>query len=499
MGYFKNILTILFVVNACVSISQNKNITNVDTSYLRPKLMEHNLEVRFYRNGDPIHESKSLEEFYQTEMVVGKASYWVKLDGNNSHFFYNWWAIKDARNIAPIGFKVPSPHDFKLIDLEEFIGVHSIGYIDINEFVEDDGNSLLLWTNSKAKDSSNYADAFLYDKSSKISSYNFPMNCSAGLNVRCIEDIEVSIKDSIFEFKKLLPNEYSGLANKMLADVISLFKPNAPFTVSVQGDLNSSKEGIVKNSISSIVAIDGVLNDRKQSDLFNNLSRTISQFNTVPYYKGNILMAHSDFKLDFSRSTADLDDSWVFRFSGIKDENVQDQKSFDHAYQFGFKAKVITETVSVKEDYDIIYQQKTKQIEKFESPGVLNSFACILPGMGLSLINRDFNSNTKGESWRKVGKGFLITSISLGAVSFGSKLYSNMYYKRYQNDVFGVNAPSNYKNANISQKIFLSSLIGYGVLGVLDFTFTFSIGTKNQDVQNNLKGKLESGKKIMLY
>jgi hypothetical protein len=174
-------------------------------------------------------------------------------------------------------------------------------------------------------------------------------------------------------------------------------------------------------------------------------------------------------------------------------------KALDHAHQFGFRAKVITETLSVIENDETIFYQNIKKIENFSAPGVINSLSCLLPGTGLLRINKESYTQVKGLSWKKLGEGFLISSISLGAISIGSKVYSNIYYRRYKDDLFGVKALSNYKNANISQKVFLSSFIGYGILGVLDFTFTFCIGAKNKAVQTKLNNELDNGKRIILY
>ena len=64
--------------------------------------------------------------------------------------------------------------------------------------------------------------------------------------------------------------------------------------------------------------------------------------------------------------------------------------------------------------------------------------------------------------------------------------------------MFASNAESNYNKASVSQKLFLSSLGGYGVLGLLDFGFTFGIGVKNKTIERDLNKAIEKGGIITL-
>lgn len=85
--------------------------------------MTENLNVDQFRNGDPIPEAKTEEEwnlageakqpawcYYQNDPVNG-AKYGI---------LYNWYAVNDSRGLAPEGWKIPSDEDWSC--LADFLG-----------------------------------------------------------------------------------------------------------------------------------------------------------------------------------------------------------------------------------------------------------------------------------------------------------------------------------------------------------------------------------------
>lgn len=70
--------------------------------------MTENLKVTTFSNGEPILEAKTDKEWSSAAKSKTPA-YRV----SNGVYFYNGYAIKDARGIAPAGFKVASTSDFK--------------------------------------------------------------------------------------------------------------------------------------------------------------------------------------------------------------------------------------------------------------------------------------------------------------------------------------------------------------------------------------------------
>lgn len=89
--------------------------------------MTNNLNVATFRNGDPIPEAKSKDEWLKA--VGNKQPAWCYLDNNPIYGkvygkLYNLFAVNDPRGLAPEGWKVPSKEDWsRLID---FLGGESL-------------------------------------------------------------------------------------------------------------------------------------------------------------------------------------------------------------------------------------------------------------------------------------------------------------------------------------------------------------------------------------
>lgn len=73
-----------------------------------------NLKVTHFRNGDPIPFINNEEEWAQ--LTTPAYSYGI----NSNYFLYNFWVIIDERNIAPIGWRIPTESDWD--ELINFIG-----------------------------------------------------------------------------------------------------------------------------------------------------------------------------------------------------------------------------------------------------------------------------------------------------------------------------------------------------------------------------------------
>ena len=81
--------------------------------------MFHNLNVDRFRNGDEIPEAKSIEEWESFNKAKKPAWCYYNFDSNNESNcgkLYNWYAVNDSRNIAPINWRIPTNMDWdKLI------------------------------------------------------------------------------------------------------------------------------------------------------------------------------------------------------------------------------------------------------------------------------------------------------------------------------------------------------------------------------------------------
>jgi uncharacterized protein (TIGR02145 family) len=77
-----------------------------------------NLNVSKFRNGDPIPEVKSNEEWEKAGK--NKQPAWCYYDNNSSNGvkygkLYNWWAVNDPRGLAPEGWHVPDAEEVQLL------------------------------------------------------------------------------------------------------------------------------------------------------------------------------------------------------------------------------------------------------------------------------------------------------------------------------------------------------------------------------------------------
>jgi uncharacterized protein (TIGR02145 family) len=85
--------------------------------------MAENLNVSKFRNGDPILEAKTYEEWKEAGEKEQPAWCYYNNDPRNGAKYgklYNWYAINDPRGLSPKGWHVPSKSDWK--DFTNYLG-----------------------------------------------------------------------------------------------------------------------------------------------------------------------------------------------------------------------------------------------------------------------------------------------------------------------------------------------------------------------------------------
>lgn len=85
--------------------------------------MTKNLDVSTFRNGDPIPEAKTKEEWKKAG--ENKQPAWCYYDNNSANGaqygkLYNWYAVNDSRGLAPVGYHIPSDAEWTI--LVDFLG-----------------------------------------------------------------------------------------------------------------------------------------------------------------------------------------------------------------------------------------------------------------------------------------------------------------------------------------------------------------------------------------
>ena len=89
--------------------------------------MTENLRVTAFRNGDPVPEAKTAEEWDAAYRSERAAWCYYENDAKNGEQFgilYNWYAVNDPRGLAPAGWHVPTDKEWQTL-VESFGGMRA--------------------------------------------------------------------------------------------------------------------------------------------------------------------------------------------------------------------------------------------------------------------------------------------------------------------------------------------------------------------------------------
>jgi len=95
--------------------AQNTERSNIETVKVgNQEWMSSNLNVRRFRNGDPIPEAKTDEEWEKAGSECKPA--WCYYESNSENCkLYNLYAVKDNRGLIPEGWHIPTETDLKTL------------------------------------------------------------------------------------------------------------------------------------------------------------------------------------------------------------------------------------------------------------------------------------------------------------------------------------------------------------------------------------------------
>ena len=109
------------VLIPCVTVAQD------EVTIGKQVWMVENLNVDKFRNGDPIPQAKTDEEWKKSGENKQPAWCYHENDPVNGEKYgklYNWYAVNDSRGLVPDGYHIPS--DAEWTELEDFLGGESV-------------------------------------------------------------------------------------------------------------------------------------------------------------------------------------------------------------------------------------------------------------------------------------------------------------------------------------------------------------------------------------
>ncbi len=107
---------------------ENINYDNITIELGNQKWMNKNLDVGKYRNGDTIPEAKTTEDWAKYSKLGLGCWCFYRFDHEKGRKFgklYNWFAINDSRELAPIGWHIPGDKEWD--ELQETVGNDGYG------------------------------------------------------------------------------------------------------------------------------------------------------------------------------------------------------------------------------------------------------------------------------------------------------------------------------------------------------------------------------------
>lgn len=126
--------------------------------------MADNLNVGTFRNGDPIPQAKTNEEWLKAGANKQPAWCYFANDPKNGEMFgklYNWYAVNDPRVLAPFGWHIPSDEEWSI--LENYLGDEGGTKMKSTSGWQDNGNGTNSSSFSGLPGGVRYGNGTFYD------------------------------------------------------------------------------------------------------------------------------------------------------------------------------------------------------------------------------------------------------------------------------------------------------------------------------------------------
>jgi hypothetical protein len=472
----KNLFTIAYLVLFCNQIlfSQEK-ITNVDTNYLKPLLSDSILKNLIFRNGDKIAICKTEEE-WNANNEKNIPSLYI----NKNEYYYNYRAIKDERNIFPLGYKLPYFHEINITKNRL-----NYGYIDENGIIKADKENNYFWIANQF-DNIEYSNTIHINKTSNV----FTKELSPDLKVNghvvlCIEDLSESIMSKTYDYSLLMPTDYQIFKKQIWDQFPFKNEYENGSEINITALINFNKNGENTSKINSF----STKNFQFENDIvqINTLQLFFKNRLTKPIYYGENVISNSDLniKIIFQKKSGEYWSNYylgnyeatVIKYNKLSSSLISDlytAKDYGLSPVFEYKIKTL------KINNQIVDSLTKYVLTSIKTKNTRNNFYSFIPGLGV----------LHAEPSRKKIPGIKMIHISIpiGIISLASYFYYSSQYNQYlKSSNFSTDT---YRSANNAHKVFLTTATAYALLSLIDFSTTINIGRKNKKLAKRINEEI---------
>lgn len=163
--------------------------------------MKENLNVDSFRNGDKLYYARTIQEWKEANEGKVPAYHHFQFDENTNNDcgkFYNWYAINDIRQLAPVGYHIPSKDEWdKLQDYNQF-NIIPCGNGGVKSFDLDSsyGHYAYWWSSTEF---GSYQGWYRKLRFENMRGDHAHTKKEEGMSVRCVKDYihDSEIKSSI--------------------------------------------------------------------------------------------------------------------------------------------------------------------------------------------------------------------------------------------------------------------------------------------------------------
>jgi hypothetical protein len=487
---------IIIAILISSSISINGQITNVILP--KPKIEEKNLSSLYFQNGEKIQVINESNTNFE-DLWSKFSNKPIVLVTNSNEYLYNYKAVNDPRNICPQGTRVLTRKDlinvngkfnnyptlnrsndllfYKTKILNNNSDCENFNKLDIEP--NEEGFIALKGPLSSNSDHQKFMPVVGYYLGVQ-NSLNFSyLTYNQGFPVRCIEDHNYKeyFKNNHFLYCELAPNLCNDLNDQILKKVTNFknLEQNEKllFSCELIFDENGKNISILKTQQS-----------KKNNSLQNELSSVVKSWDKFLFYDDIKIKCSYEINLKLERLNDSKSKFENLYFSKLVDKKINNidlnstylKRAIDKDFKFNYKTKSYYIELTGTSQKNLVFNV----INKVKGRGPVYSLLSIVPGLGQLKVKHD--------GYRKVRLWHF--SVPIGAISIASKLYSNYYYSKFGKDLNGSSAPTFFKNANLAQKVFVSSLGVYSFMSLIDFSITFTIGCKNKKLQHSVNKQI---------